>query len=122
MGLPVAGALAFTAFLQVWSTSIGIELFDMLLYVPVQVAKQILLTVAYGAIFFEEMPVNPAAFFACTCAIVLGILMSQSRPADCEGYHSIEDGPDEQKPTCKGNSHEQKPWSGGVLPDSLMGG
>jgi len=120
--LPVAGALAFTAFLQVWSTSIGIELFDMLLYVPVQVAEQILLTVVYGAIFFEETPVNPAAFLVCTGAIVLGVLMTQSRPADREGYHSIEDGPVEQKPTCNANSHEQKLVTGGVIPNLLLGG
>lgn len=120
--LPLAGALAFTAFLQVWSTSIGVELFDMLLYVPVQVAEQILLTVAYGAIFFEETPVSPAAFFVCTGAIVLGVLMSQSRPADCEGYRSMEDGPDEQKPTCNENSHEEQLAPGGVSPDLLIGG
>lgn len=120
--IPVAGALAFTAFLQVWSTSIGVELYDMLVYVPVQVGEQILLTMAYGAIFFEEMPVNPAAFLACTGAIVLGVCMTQSRPADCEGYHSLEDGPHEQTPTCKNNSHHQEPQAGEVPHETLLGG
>lgn len=119
--LPVAGALALTAFLQVWSTGVGVELFDMLLYVPVQVAEQILLTVAYGAIFFEETPADPSAFFACTAAIVLGVLMSQSRPADCEGYRSMEDVLDEREPAYSESSHEQKSLSGGFHPDEIMG-
>merc|ERR1712050_34673 len=97
--LPLVGALVGTAFLQVWSTTIGVQLYDMLTYVPVQVSEQILVTVVYGAIFFEEAPSCPLAFFAFTGAIVLGVLMSQSRTQDQdpEGYGKIGDGTDEQE-------------------------
>merc|ERR1712217_211088 len=80
--LPLVGAFVGTAFLQVWSTTIGVQLYDMLTYVPVQVSEQILVTVVYGAIFFEEAPSCPLSFFAFTGAIVLGVLMSQSRTQD----------------------------------------
>lgn len=100
--LPWAGALVGTAFLQVWSTTIGVQLFDMLVYVPVQVSEQILLTVAYGATFFEESPANPVVFFLCTIAIAFGVLMLQPKPTeDDTGYHIIEDGGDEQKQNSK---------------------
>jgi hypothetical protein len=105
--VPLLAALAFTAFLQVWSTTIGVLLFDMLVYVPVQVAEQILVTVAYGAIFFEEAPSNPVVFVACTLAIVLGVLMSQSRPTtettepEVKGYHAVGDGPGDEPGKCK---------------------
>lgn len=98
--IPLVGALACTAFLQVWSTSVGAQLFDMLVYVPVQVALQILVTVTYGAVFFKEGPSNPAAFVACTLAIGQGVLLSQSRPAECDGYKALADGPDDQKQGC----------------------
>mmetsp|Transcript_95271 Transcript_95271/g.188805 ORF Transcript_95271/g.188805 Transcript_95271/m.188805 type:complete len:323 (+) Transcript_95271:113-1081(+) len=86
-----AGALAFTAFLQVWSTTVGVQFFDMLVYVPIQVAEQILVTVAYGAIFFEEAPASPAGFFACIGAVALGVLLSQSSSTTGGDYHRIED-------------------------------
>jgi len=86
-----AGALAFTAFVQVWSTSVGVQFFDMLVYVPIQVAEQILLTVAYGSIFFEEAPTSPAIFFTCIGAVVLGVLMSQSHSTGGDDYHNIDD-------------------------------
>jgi len=104
-----AGALAFTAFLQVWSTTVGVQFFDMLVYVPIQVAEQILLTVAYGSIFFEEAPTNPVGFFTCTGALVLGVLLSQSRSVGGDDYHNIDD-------------LEKKQWSGERRNDLLMGG
>lgn len=104
-----AVALAFTAFLQVWSTTVGVHFFDMLVYVPVQVAEQILVTVAYGSIFFEEAPTSPVAFFASTSAVVLGVLLSQSRSAGGDDYHEID-------------GFEKKQWSGEKRPDLLMGG
>lgn len=104
-----AGALAFTAFLQVWSTTAGVQCFDMLVYVPVQVAEQILVTVAYGSIFFEEAPTSPVAFFACTSAVVLGVLLSQSRSAGGDDYHQIDD---LEKPKQQW-SGEKRQWLGG---------
>ena len=66
-----------TAFLQVWSTTVGLQLFDMLVFVPVQIALQIFLTSAYGLVFFKEAPDEPVTFTICAAGIVTGVLMTQ---------------------------------------------
>jgi hypothetical protein len=78
--LPLIGAVAITAFVQVWSTTVGLQLFDMLTYVPVQVAEQILVTICFGLFVFDEMPSNPAMFSISTIVTTGGVLISQTRP------------------------------------------
>lgn len=82
-----------TAFVQVWSTSIGVQLFDMLAFVPVQVSAQILVTTAYSSIFYEEMPSNGTAFALATLAIIVGVLLFRCTTSETpEDYIQLEAG------------------------------
>merc|ERR1719408_725699 len=82
-----------TAFLQAWSTTVGLQIFDMLLFVPTQVALQILITTGYGLVFFEEVPLDLGMFAISTAAVVAGVLTMQSAPEEerVDGYMAMKD-------------------------------
>jgi len=67
----------------------------MLKYVPIQTAEQILVTTGFSMYLFEEMPSKPILFFACSLVVTIGVLFSQTRPTDNEGYQALDD--DEKK-------------------------
>eukprot|EP00746_Dinoflagellata_sp_MGD_P025718 gnl/MRDRNA2_/MRDRNA2_160567_c0_seq1.p1 gnl/MRDRNA2_/MRDRNA2_160567_c0~~gnl/MRDRNA2_/MRDRNA2_160567_c0_seq1.p1 ORF type:complete len:316 (+),score=38.62 gnl/MRDRNA2_/MRDRNA2_160567_c0_seq1:82-1029(+) len=74
-----------SAFLQVWSTTQGLKLFDMLRFVPIQVALQIFLTTAYGLVFFKEVPDHPRIFTICAASIVAGVLITLVQHKENQG-------------------------------------
>lgn len=92
-------AVAGTAFLQVWSTTVGVQLFSLLLFVPVQVALQILLTTVYGLVFFDEVPTNEKTFALYSALIMVGVLATQAAQTESgedgrdQDYIKIDDGP-----------------------------
>lgn len=97
-----------SAFLQVWSTTVALKQFDMLRFVPIQVALQIFLTTAYGLVFFKEVPDHPGIFTICAAAIVAGVLITQgqnkgqaktlSTTEVVDGYTVLEDGTQDEIP------------------------
>jgi hypothetical protein len=94
---PLVASVAVTAFLQVWSTTVGVKLFDMLTFVPIQVAEQILVTTSYSIVFFADMPADTPVFIACSATIALGVFISQWLLRDAEDsgedkYTALEDG------------------------------
>lgn len=105
--LPIVISVGGTAFLQVWSTTIGVQLFDMLVFVPVQIALQIFVTTAYGLVFFQEVPAEPYIFTICAGGIVTGVLMTQVKSKGrkeplstievIDGYAALEDGTEGKK-------------------------
>eukprot|EP00928_Gymnodinium_smaydae_P083182 TRINITY_DN66430_c0_g1_i1.p1 TRINITY_DN66430_c0_g1~~TRINITY_DN66430_c0_g1_i1.p1 ORF type:complete len:320 (-),score=43.41 TRINITY_DN66430_c0_g1_i1:175-1134(-) len=88
--MPMAALVACSAFLQVWSTSVGVELFDMLKYVPVQTAEQILVTTVYSMYVFDETPSQPLAFLVCSLIVTIGVLLSQGNSIEEAGYRKVE--------------------------------
>jgi len=89
------GTVGISAFLQVWSTTIGVQLFDMLAFVPVQISEQILVTTVYSIVFFKEVPSNPLAFALASAAVVLGVLLTQSQSikSDKDYIQIVDDAP-----------------------------
>eukprot|EP00929_Paragymnodinium_shiwhaense_P007515 TRINITY_DN111435_c0_g1_i1.p1 TRINITY_DN111435_c0_g1~~TRINITY_DN111435_c0_g1_i1.p1 ORF type:complete len:333 (-),score=40.75 TRINITY_DN111435_c0_g1_i1:323-1321(-) len=116
--LALVMCIACTAFLQVWSTTVGLQIFDMLLFVPAQVALQILVTTGYGLAFFEEVPLDPGMFSISTFAVVVGVLALQSESASKDervtDYVSIEDGPVAHVGSTKGGGSVSS--TAGMLP------
>jgi len=84
--------VATTAFLQVWSTAIGVEMFDLLTFVPVQISEQILLTILYSIDFFNEELENSRGFELSSAAILAGVIMTLRHPGETsEGYIKIDE-------------------------------
>jgi len=91
--LPViAAVVGVTAFLQVWSTAIGVDCFDLLTFVPVQISEQIVITTLYSMTFFDERPESKLAFAISSVTILAGILLVVYSPGDSlEGYRRMDE-------------------------------
>jgi len=92
--MPLVLMVGVSAFLQVWSTTAALQRFEMLKFVPIQTAAQILLTTGYGAVFFGDVPSNTAQFSCGILTTVVGVLLaglSEERVEDNDKYRKLED-------------------------------